>query len=45
MDITNSNYRYHYFELVISIIRISDFHKWVDLVIYIIRINEIKKSN
>ena len=35
MDITNSNYGYNIFEIVISIIRISDIHKsFILLAIY-----------
>ena len=43
MDITYSNYGYHYFDLWIVIIRINENHKWDDLMISTIRISDIHK--
>ena len=45
MDISNSNYGYHYFDLLISIFLIYDIHKWGDLMISIIGIRDIHNLN
>ena len=45
MNITISNDGYHLFEIVISIIRNSDIHKWADLVICVNRIYLVIYTN